>query len=133
MLGSRMLLLIDEDVPDSVASFFRERGHDVRLVRDLFLPATPDPVIAALGNELGAIIVTWNHKDFKKLAAQIPIGQCQRFRNLGRINFLCRETRGRQRAEANIESIEFEYHQAQRRPDRRLLIEITETSFRVLK
>jgi hypothetical protein len=27
--------LIDENVPDSVSNFFRERGHDVRLVRDL--------------------------------------------------------------------------------------------------
>ena len=128
-----MLLLVDENVPDSVSTFFRERGHDVWLVRDLFLPATPDPVIASQGDELGAIIVTWNHKDFKKLAAQIPLGQRQRFRNLGRINFLCKETRGKQRAGANIESIEFEYQQAQRRHDPRLLIEISETSFRVLK
>ena len=133
MLASPMLLLIDENVPDSVAQFFRERGHDVRLVRDLFLPGTADPVIASVGNDLGAIIVTWNHKDFKKLATQIPIGHRQRFRNLGRINFRCNEVQGRRRAESNIESIEFEFMQAQKRPDKRLLIEISDTSLRVLK
>jgi predicted nuclease of predicted toxin-antitoxin system len=61
-----MLLLIDENVPDSVAKFFAERGHEVRFVRDLFPGGTPDPVIATWGNRVSAIVVTWDH-DFEKL------------------------------------------------------------------
>lgn len=126
-----MLLLIDENVPHSVAEFFRLRGHDVRLVRDLFPPATPDPVIALAGDELGAIIVTWNRKDFKRLAARVPQGGRQRYRNLGRIVFRCNEAHGRARTEALIEWIEFEFAQVQKLRDRRLMIEIGETYFRV--
>lgn len=129
----RMLLLIDENVPNSVAEFFRQRSHDVRLVRDLFPSATPDPVIAAAGDELGAIVVTWNHRDFKKLVARIPKDNVQRFRRLGRINFRCHEARGVQRLEELIEWIEFEYAQVMKRRDHRLMVEILETSVRIIR
>ena len=128
-----MLLLIDEDVPASVAAFFAERGHDVRLVRDLFAAGTPDPVIARLGDELGAIVVTWNQRDFRRLAARVPTGEPARLRRLGRISFRCHEAHGRRRAEELIEWIEFEYAQVQKRRDRRLLIEILESTFRVIR
>jgi predicted nuclease of predicted toxin-antitoxin system len=128
-----MLLLIDENVPNSVAEFFRERSHDVRLVRDLFPGGTPDPVIAVAGDELGAIVVTWNHRDFKKLAARIPKDNVQRFRRLGRINFRCHEARGLHRLEQLIEWIEFEYAQVVKLRDHRLMIEIGETSFRIIR
>ncbi|HLZ68890.1 MAG TPA: DUF5615 family PIN-like protein [Dehalococcoidia bacterium] len=128
-----MLLLMDENVPDSVAAFFRERGHEVHLVRDLFPPATPDQVIALAGDREHAIVVTWNHKDFKRLAARIPVGERLHFHHLGRINFRCNEAHGRRRAEALIEWIEFEFEQVQRRSDKRLMIEIGETSFRVIR
>lgn len=51
-----MLLLIDENVPNSVAEFLAERGHDVRLVRDLFPAGIPDPVIATIGDRLSALV-----------------------------------------------------------------------------
>jgi hypothetical protein len=126
-----MLLLIDENVPASVADFFRERGHDVWLITETMLPGVPDPVIAKLGDRHSAIVVTWNAKDFKRLAARIPPENYQRFRHLGRINFRCREPRGRRRAEELIEMIEFHHAFAQRQPDKRLLIDITETTFTV--
>ncbi len=128
-----MLLLMDENVPDSVTQFFRERGHDVRLVRELFLGGTPDPVIARLGDQMEAIIVTWNHKDFKRLVARVPLGESARLRQLGRISFRCNEAHGRRRAEELIDWIEFEYSQVQQRRDRRLMMEILETTFRVIR
>ncbi len=133
MQPARMLLLIDENVPDSVARFFQERGHDVRLVRELFLGGTPDPVIARLGDQMEAIIVTWNHKDFKRLAARVPVGESTRLRHLGRINFRCNEAHGRRRAEELIDWIEFECAQVQQRRDRRLMMEILENTFRVIR
>jgi predicted nuclease of predicted toxin-antitoxin system len=126
-----MLLLIDECVPTSVTEFFRERGHEVWHVTDTLLPGTPDQVVAKIGDQYSAIVVTWNAKDFKRLAARIPEGNQQRFRHLGRINFRCRESRGRQRAEAMIEAIEFHFAFAQRQGDKRLLLDITETTFTV--
>lgn len=127
-----MLLLIDENVPNSVADYLRDRGHDVRLVRDLFPAGTPDPVIAALGDELRAIVVTWD-PDFRRIAARVPVGERQRFRRLGRISFRCNEASGKRRIEELIDSIEFEYDLVQKRGDKRLLVEITETTFRVIR
>ncbi|MGI8857692.1 MAG: DUF5615 family PIN-like protein [Thermomicrobiales bacterium] len=132
MATSSMLLLVDENVPDSVSNFLRSRGHDVRLVRDLFPRGIPDPVIAARGNEFSAIVVTVD-KDFESIVRRIPEGNRNRFRNLGRISLRCSEVRAKKRVEELIESIEFEFVQAQRRRDQRLIIEITETSFRVVR
>jgi hypothetical protein len=91
-----MLLLIDENVPDSVTRFPRERGHDVRLVRELFPAGIADPVIAALGDPLSAVVVTWNYRDFRALASRIPSGNRHVFRRLSMIAFRCRESRGQQ-------------------------------------
>ena len=125
-----MRLLIDENVPKSVADFFNSRGHEVSLVRDLFPSGTPDPVIAAMGDQMDAIVVTWD-RDFRALASRVPAGTRTKFRNLGRISFRCNEARGRQRIEELIDSIEFEYAQVQKRHDKRLIIEILESAFRV--
>jgi predicted nucleic acid-binding protein len=63
-----MLLFMDGNVPDCVTRFFRERGHDVRLVREELPIGTPDQIIATVVDELEGIILTWNHKDFKSRA-----------------------------------------------------------------
>jgi hypothetical protein len=55
------------------------------------------------------------------------------FRKLGRISFRVNEPRGAQRARELVEWIEFEYGQVQKRRDKRLLIEIMETTFRVIR
>jgi predicted nuclease of predicted toxin-antitoxin system len=126
-----VLLLIDEDVPQSVADFFAARGHQVTFVRDILLPGTPDAAIAAVGDEMEAIVVTWNQRDFRRFASRVPKGARQSFRRLGRISFRCNQLRGRIRVEQVIESIEFEYEQSQRLRDTRLIMEIGESFFRV--
>lgn len=60
----RMTLLIDENVPNSVAEFFAGRGHHVSYVRDVLPAGTPDPVVARIGDRLSAIVVTWD-RDFE--------------------------------------------------------------------
>src|SRR5688572_16889797 len=106
-----MLLLIDENVPDSVARLFAERGHDVRFVRDLLPAASPDPVIALIGDRLSAIVVTWD-RDFESIVRRVPAGNRARFRRLGRISFKCNEVRGRELLAQWIEMIEFHYERA---------------------
>lgn len=119
----RMLLLIDENVPASVAEFFAERGHDVHYVRDLFPAGIPDPVIATIGDQLSAIIVSWDH-DFDSIAPRIPHGNRARFRKLGRISFRCNEVRGRELAEKWIQHIELHYSLAQNDRDIRMIVQI---------
>ena len=121
-----MLLLIDENVPNSVAEFFMERGHEVRFVRDLFPAGTPDPVIATIGDQLSAIVVTWD-RDFEQLVRRIPEGNRARFRRLGRISFRCNEVRGREVLERWIDMIEFHYQQALEQADFRMMVQLQES------
>ena len=125
-----MLLLIDENVPNSVAEFFVDRGHDVRYVRDLFPGGTPDPVIATIGDRLSAIVVTWD-RDFERLVSRIPEGNRARFRRLGRISFRCNEVRGLSLLERWIDLVEFHYEQALKKGDFRVIMQIQESGFKV--
>jgi predicted nuclease of predicted toxin-antitoxin system len=126
-----MLLLIDENVPRSVALFLRDRGHEVRFVNDLFPAGVPDPAIATYGNHLSAIVVTWD-KDFSRLVRRIPEGNRERFRKLGRITFSCNETRGRRLVERWVETIEFHYDQVRKHPDFRMIVQIQENGIKLM-
>jgi predicted nuclease of predicted toxin-antitoxin system len=125
MQPPKMLLLIDENVPRSVTEFFKERGHEVRLVLDILLPGTPDPVIATIGDRMSALVVTWD-KDFDALVARVPKGNQNRFRRLGRISLRGNEARGRQTLERWIELIEFHYEQGLRDPSYRMIVSVSE-------
>lgn len=126
----RMLLLIDENVPSSVANFFASRGHEVRYVRDLFPAGTPDPVIAMMGDRLSAIVVTWD-RDFEKIVKRIPEGNRATFRRLGRISFRCNEVQGKLLLERWIENLEFHYEQACAKKDFRMICQIQESGFKL--
>ena len=125
-----MRLLIDENVPDSVARFFEARGHEVLYVRDLFPAGTPDPVIATMGDRVSAIVVTWD-RDFDRLVRRmIPSGSREKFRRLGRITFSCNEVNGVKRLEQWIDHIELHYSKAQQSSDVRMMVQIQENGFK---
>lgn len=126
-----MLLLIDENVPDSVARFFAERGHEVRYVRDILPAGTADPVIAAIGDRLSAIVVTWD-KDFDRLVSRIPEGNKARFRRLGRISFRCSEPNGLTQLKRWIGHIEMLYADALEQDDFRMIVQIQENAFKAM-
>ncbi|MGE5597176.1 MAG: DUF5615 family PIN-like protein [Hyphomicrobiales bacterium] len=127
-----MHLIIDENVPDSVASFLKDRGHHVELVRERFGQMTPDEFIAWVGDEQGAIVVTLD-RDFRRLVERVPSGGKAKFRSLGRISLRCKEPRALARMREFIEDIEREHERAQLRPVRRMIVEITETTFTVIR
>ncbi len=127
----QMLLLIDENVPNSVAQFLIERGHEVKFVRDLFPAGTPDPVIATIGDRLAAVLVTWDH-DFDRIAERIPKGHRAKFRHLSRLSFRCNETKGRALIEEYIDYVELNYRKAQGKSDGRILVQIQESGIKLL-
>lgn len=127
-----MRLLVDENVPDSVARFLRDRGHEVILVRDTLGQMTPDDFVAWVGDNLGAVVVTID-KDFRQIVQRVPSGGRRKFNSLGRISLRCRESRARVRLETFIEDVEREHERLQDQPDRRLIVEITETSYKILR
>lgn len=127
----QMLLLIDENVPSSVARFLADRGHDVRYVRDLLPAGSPDPVVALVGDKLSAIVVTWD-RDFEKIVKRVPEGNRTAFRRLGRISFRCNEAKGRELVERWIEHIEFHYQQALKAGDFRMILQIQESGLKMM-
>jgi predicted nuclease of predicted toxin-antitoxin system len=126
----RMTLLVDENVPNSVAEFFALRGHKVQFVRDLLPAGTPDPVIAKVGDRLSAIVVTWD-RDFETIVSRVPAGNKAAFRQLGRISFRCKETQGRLLLERWIALIEAHYEQCLGKSDFRMIVQIQESGLKL--
>jgi len=125
-----MDLLIDECVPMSVAQVFADRKHNLVYVAKELGQKTPDLLVAETANEHSLILITWNVRDFRRLGLRRkPPDNKQKFRNAGMISFTCEEIQGATRAKQLIESIEFEYQQTLKRPDKRLFIEIRDDQF----
>ena len=127
-----MVVIVDENVPDAVARFLRDRGHRVIPIRDYLGRGAPDEAVAEFGDTEMAVVVTWDG-DFKRLVQRVPSGNRTRFRRLGRISFECRESNGLRRIERSIDHIEFAYSVAQRERDQRLIVEIGETAIRIVR
>jgi predicted nuclease of predicted toxin-antitoxin system len=70
-----MRLLIDQNVPDSVARFLEERCHQVLLVRETLGRASPDQLIAVTAALQGVVVVTFD-KDFRRFQRLLPDGVC---------------------------------------------------------
>jgi predicted nuclease of predicted toxin-antitoxin system len=132
VLSRAISFVVDENVDIAVGEFLEQRGHHVLFVAQHFASGISDDMIAILGNVYSAVVVT-HDKDFKALARRVPEGNRQRFRKLGRISLRCREPQARRRIEDVIESIEFEYEQAQHRNDKRLIFDISTTTFTVTR
>ena len=122
-------MLIDENVPNSVAEFFAARGHHVQFVRDMLPAGTPDPVVASIGDRLAAVVVTWD-RDFERIVQRVPAGNRIAFRKLGRISFRCNEAKGKELLARWIDHIEFHYERACQNDDFRMIVQIQESGFK---
>lgn len=118
-----MRLLLDHNVPVSVAEVFRARGHEVHLVSDILPTDSPDQLIATVSQEQGWILVSCD-RDFKTIAPRVPHGMRARFRRLSRISLECSEPQAAKRVEAAMTLIESEFEIAQESADKRMLIVI---------
>jgi predicted nuclease of predicted toxin-antitoxin system len=127
-----MRLLVDECVRRAVAEVFINRGHEVHFVMQELGQRTPDALVAGAADRSGLIMVTINYRHFKGLLSRRPAHNQQQFRHAGLISFeRCPDSRTDSRLEQTIESIEFEYSQALKRKDQRLIVGIFPDEFRV--
>lgn len=117
-----MLLLIDECVPEPVTEVLRSHGYAIQRARDLFPPRTPDGVIATHAERIGAVLVTWNAKHFRKRAQK---------GKLSCVWFTCPETEGRERLEQCIEWLDFAIRQVQDGRRSKLVVQISPDWFRI--
>jgi predicted nuclease of predicted toxin-antitoxin system len=116
-----MYFLLDEQVPRAVAELLERLGHEVVWIRNLSPQGSPDPLVATVSEELGAILISFDG-DFEKIAPRIPKGHRARFRKLSRIWMRCSEPQAAARLESGIKLIECEYALAQLRSDKRMMM-----------
>ena len=114
--------LLDNNVPDSVAHFLRERGHDVELVRAVLAADAKDPVVAVAALEAQRVLISWD-KDFNHQRFQQD-----RFKELSRIGMSCPEPDGAIRLTQLIDVVEFTYSRSNGSP---ILIRIAQDKYQV--
>jgi predicted nuclease of predicted toxin-antitoxin system len=122
---------IDHCVPDSVGIFLRGAGHEVILLREKLAPNSPDPLVAAVSEMYGAVLVS-HDGDFKALAPRAAVGR-QRFRKLSRISLKCSEPQAAARMKIALSLIEHEWAVANEGSDPRMIIEIGHTTIRTIR
>lgn len=125
-----MRLLIDQNVPDSVAQFLAERGHDVLLVRETLGRSSPDQLIAFTAAMQGIIVVTID-KDFRRFRQLLPEGGRAAFAaGAGFIQLAVKESRDVARLRDEIETIEL-YAARAEREGKHVRIRLTETTIQL--
>ena len=123
---------IDHCVPDSVGSALRDAGHEVILLRERIAPDSPDPLVAAVSEMSGAVLISLD-SDFRRLAPRVPKGERQRFRRLSRIGLRCKAPRCARRLTSALSLIEHEWTLAQASADKRMIMDIGETYIRTIR
>jgi hypothetical protein len=123
---------IDHCVPDSVAAVLRDAGHEVVLLRERIAPDSPDPLVAAVSEMHGAVLVSLD-SDFKRLAPRVPVGQRQRFRRLSRIGLRCNAPQCAGRVKVCLSLIAHEWEFAQASADKRMIVEIGQSYVRSIR
>ncbi len=123
--------LLDEDVPEAVAQFLRDREHIVTWSRALIPLGSPDPLVVREADRLGAVIVTWNRRHFHPIIRREQSGVLPRFPRAGLLSFKCNRVHAVNRLSDLIELVEREYAECQRQDDKRLIFEIWEDKYSI--
>jgi predicted nuclease of predicted toxin-antitoxin system len=117
--------LVDECVPAEVADVLRSRGHEVtHVIEHEALRAASDIDHVAGADQLKAVIVTNNYRDYQRIIARAPPGNVLRFRHAGLVALALPEGRQAARVAELLELIEVEYRRRQNMTDKRLIVEL---------
>src|SRR5689334_3342139 len=100
-----MILVADEHIPPQIVAHLRGRGHAIHLVTQSTIKGEADEVVCALAEQLGGIVLTFNHRHYARLLARIPQSGTPRFPTAGRISFTCAANEALGRLQAVIEDI----------------------------
>jgi predicted nuclease of predicted toxin-antitoxin system len=124
-------VFIDQCVPDSAGRAFQEHGHEVIYLRERIATDSPDPLVAAVAEANEAILVSLD-ADFTRIAKRHGVGR-REFRRLSLIKLSCRESRCYARINQAMTLIYHEWNVAQDGRDRRLFMDITDSTMRTLR
>ena len=122
---------MDHCVPDAVGRALSSAGHEVVLLRTQLAPNSPDPLVAAVAEMNGAVLVS-HDSDFKSLAPRAGVGR-RRFRTLSRIGLKCSEPQAGSRITEALSLIEHEWALSQNRADKRMIVEVGHSFIRTIR
>ncbi len=122
-------VLLDHNVPRSVADAFNEHGDDVAFLSEVLPVDSKDPLVAATAVIEGRILVTAD-KDFGRIATRVPRGAKTAVRGLSRITLNCFEPNAAKRVREAMSLIELEWAISQTRNDKRMLLVIRDEVIR---
>ena len=118
-------------MPQSVGGVLMAAAHEVIFLRHELAPNSPDPLVAAVAEMNGAVLVSLD-SDFQTLAPRAGVGR-RRFRYLSRIALKCNEPQAAGRMTACLSLIQHEWDFAQQQPDKRIIIEIGNSWIRLVR
>ena len=120
----------DQNVPDSVGDVIIDAGHELTRLRDVMDATTADPIIAVACARNGHVLVS-HDRDFRHVSRRLGITQRQFQKSLHRIQLRCPEPSSARRVSEALSLIEAEWHLIT--PERPMIIEINESSIRILR
>jgi predicted nuclease of predicted toxin-antitoxin system len=114
---------VDQNVPDSVGTVLRNRGHHVTLLREVIPTASPDPLVASTALLNRAVLVSFD-RDFDQKRAEAQVGH--RHNRLSRIILKCREPEAAPRIGIAMSFIEAEWRlmRSKAATQKRMIIEV---------
>jgi predicted nuclease of predicted toxin-antitoxin system len=122
----RLRFFLDEGVPRAVGRTLIDSGHHVIYLQEATASGSPDQLVCAVSEANEAILVALDG-DMKQLAQRHGVGQ-RRYRTLSLLKLSCRESRAANRVEAAMSLIEHEWNFSAGGSDRRIFIDIGDSS-----
>ncbi len=119
-----LLFVVDEDMGSSIATTLSRMNHEVVLATEVLQPGAPDLEICMYAEEIGAIIVTRNKKDYFRLLARGHGGGHGDFERAGCIVVSCDHGLGRARLRTFRTLWELEAKLVASHSDPRVMLEI---------
>ncbi len=116
-----MHFLLDQCVPISALNALQSSGFEANMITDYVLPNAEDQLVAAVGDQLSAIIVS-HDRDFKKLVSRKPDGQITRFKNIHLVKMDCKQMRIAGRIIQAMPIIQSEFKSRETMKDKRMIL-----------
>jgi hypothetical protein len=118
--------IADENVPRAIVEVLRSRGHDVIESRSVIGQRAPDELVDAFADQQRANLITFNPRDFKRIADRRPppLSDRRSYRNYSALYFKCEYAQAVQRLRVHLDLLEWEASRANEASDKRIFVTI---------
>ena len=116
-----MHFVLDENAPVNVVDLLEDYGAEVSRITDYLPEGSPDQLVAAACDQLGAIVLSID-SDFKSIITRRPDRQKKPLKRVGLVKMSCKESRISDRLIKALPIIQKEYELRQDTIDKRIIV-----------